>query len=80
MSLADDAMTARPSATATANELPAMPVSYAACSTAECRMRACEAANEAFRGETVYALRKQVTRGILCDTQTAYARRARNLD
>jgi hypothetical protein len=53
--------------------LPATPVSYAACRTAACRMRACEAANDAFRGETVYALRKQVTRGILCDTPMTYA-------
>ena len=53
--------------------LPATPVSYAACRTAACRMQACEAANDAFRGETVYALRKQVTRGILCDTPTTYA-------
>ena len=43
-------------------------MSYAACSTTDCRRQACEAANDAFRGETVYALRKQVTRGILCDT------------
>ena len=57
--------------------LPATPVSYAACSTAACRMQACEAANDAFRGETVYALRKQVTRGLLCDTPTTYALRAR---
>ena len=54
--------------------LPATPVSYAACRTAACRTQACEAANDAFRGETVYALRKQVTRGILCDTPTTYAR------
>ena len=60
--------------------LPATPLSYAACSTAECRMQACEAANDAFRGETVYALRKQVTRGILCDTPTTYATQARTPD
>jgi len=53
--------------------LPATPVSYAGCRTAACRMQACEATNDAFRGETVYALRKQVTRGILCDTPTTYA-------
>ena len=76
-----DATTARLYTRATDNmSLPATPVSYAACSTAECRMQACEAANDAFRGETVYALRKQVTRGILCDTPTTYARRARTPD
>ena len=41
---------------------------YAACASSDCRRQACEAANDAFRNETYYESRKQVTRAIMCDS------------